>query len=122
MMFLRFRVCQMSLLKRIFHIGEKPGTNAYRRRMAEEMNGLAIRYVTERRNGNDDVIGRNGHLSLRGNEFTVYSSGKVLLRADVVQLDASRLMSGDGVILSAPNIEEGGKIRTITVHYVYHRR
>lgn len=112
----------MSFWKKVFHIGEKAGTPAYRRRMAREMDGLAIRYITEMRDGNEDVIGRNGHMTLRGDEFVVYSSGNLILRANVRELDAMTLMSGDGVVLRAPNLADGGNIRQITVYYVYHRR
>ena len=69
-----------------------------------------------------DVIGRGGNLSIHGDELLVFSSGEILLRAKVEELDVSELMSGDGVILTAPNLEEGGRVRTMTAHYVYHRK
>ena len=31
-------------------------------------------------------------------------------------------MSGDGVVITAPDKEHGGAVRTITVHYVYYRK
>ena len=31
-------------------------------------------------------------------------------------------MSGDGVVITAPDKEHGGVERTITVHYVYYRK
>ena len=99
-----------------------PDSYRYRRAAAERMNGLAIRYVTERHGDNDDVIGRDGNLSIHGDEFLVLSSGNIVLRADIAELRASELMSGDGVILTAPDREREGVERTITVHYVYHRR
>ncbi len=100
----------------------KPGTSAYRRRMAKELHGLAVKYVTERREGNDDVIGRGGALALHGDEFLVYSSGDILLRADPALMDASYLMSGDGVVITAPDKLRDGAVRTVIVHFVYHRR
>ena len=33
-----------------------------------------------------------------------------------------RDMSGNGVVISGPNLLEDGKVRTITAHFVYHRK
>ncbi len=99
-----------------------PGSPAYRMRMAKELHGLSVKYVTERRDGNDDVIGRGGALALHGKEFLVYSSGDILLRTDPLQMDASYLMSGDGVVITAPDSLKDGAVRTVIVHFVYHRR
>ena len=110
-----------SFLKRIF--GKKQEDSvAFRRERAAELNGLAIRYVTERIDGEDLVAGRGGCLSVRNGEFILLTSEKILFRAEVDLLDASRLMSGDGVVLTAPNLEENGKMRTYTAHFVYHRK
>ena len=112
----------MSLLKKIFRIGEKPGTYAYRRRRAEELHGEAVKYVTEHRNGNEDIIGRGGAMAIHGDNFIVDSSGERLFVCEIKNLDTSTLMSGDGVILRGPNLLEDGKERTITVHFVYYRK
>ena len=109
-------------LRRLFGLKEKTTSRAYRIEKAKKLHGLVIRYVTERHDDNEDVIGRGGNLSLHGDELLVFSSGEILMRAKVIDLDISELMSGDGVILTAPNLEEGGRIRTITAHYVYHRK
>lgn len=94
----------------------------FRRERAAELHGMAIRYVTERIDGEDLVAGRGGCLSVRNGELILLSSEKILFRANVDSLDASRLMSGDGVVLTAPNLEEDGRMRTYTAHFVYHRK
>ena len=109
-------------LRRLLGLRENPQSRAYREKKAKALHGLVIRYVTERHGDNEDVIGRGGNLSVRGGELLVFSSGEILLRAPIDQLDVSELMSGDGVILTAPNLEEGGRVRTMTAHYVYHRK
>lgn len=106
--------------RKLFGRGETG--RAYRRERAARLHGLVIRYVTERHGDNEDVIGRGGNLSVRNGELLVFSSGEILLRANVDELDVSELMSGDGVILTAPNLEEDGRVRTMTAHYVYHRK
>ncbi len=107
----------------IFGIGKnKFGTIAFRRERAKELNGLAIKYVTERIDDNDNVVGRGGSLILDKKEFIVYTSEKVIFRAKVDKLDASYLLSGDGVILKAPNLERGGEETTMTAYFVYYRK
>ena len=109
-------------LRRLLGLGENTKSRAYREKKARALHGLVIRYVTERHGDNEDVIGRGGNLSVRAGELLVFSSGEILLRAPIAELDVSELMSGDGVILTAPNLEEGGRVRTMTAHYVYHRK
>ena len=112
----------MNFLKRIFGSKEKEGSVAYRRKMAEGLHGLPVRYVTERKEDNDDVVGRGGHMSVYENQLILDSGTDTIFRADIDTLDASYLMSGDGVILTGKNLLEGGKERTLTVHFVYHRK
>ena len=112
----------MSLLKRIFGIGKKPGTYSYKMERAKELHGQVIKYVTERIDNNEDVIGRGGALTVHGDTFIVDSSGDRLFVCDIKDLDTSWLMSGDGVIIRGPNQLDGGRERTITVHFVYYRK
>ena len=93
-----------------------------RRTMARELHGQVIRYVTTRKGDTDEVIGRGGNLTLRGDEFLLFSSGEILLRTPVASLDASYLMSGDGVVITAPNMEDGGREISLIAHFVYHRK
>lgn len=99
----------------------KEGTPAFRRAMAAKLAGKPIKYVTERINGEELVIGKQGSLTLRGNEFIVFASADILFRANVDDLSASELMSLDGVILTAPDLEHGGKLRTVIAYYLYYR-
>ena len=101
---------------------QKPESVAFRRQRALELHGQVVKYVTEHRNGNEDVIGRGGALCLKNDEFIVDSSGDRIFVTDVASLEASYLMSGDGVIIKGKNKLEGGKERTITVHFVYYRK
>lgn len=93
----------------------------FRIMMAEKLAGRHIKYVTERIDGNDNVIGREGSLCLRNGEFIVFASADILFRADVTELRASELMSLDGVILTAPDKEHGNTERTVIAYYLYYR-
>lgn len=99
----------------------KPNSRAYRRQMAEKICGHHVRYVTENRNGVDEVIGREGGLNLRDDELLVFASAEVIFRCRVDELDAWELLSKDGVVLTAPDLEHGSAVRTIIVYYVYYR-
>ena len=92
-----------------------------RRKKAQELHGQLIRYVTERRDGNDDVVGRGGNLSVRNNELIVFSSADIIFRADIDTLQISTLMSGDGVVISGHNLVDN-KEHEIIAYYVYHRK
>ena len=99
----------------------KPGTLRYRREMAEKICGHHIKYVTEKRGEIDEVIGKDGGLNIRNGEFIVFASADIIFRTNVDELDAWELLSRDGVVITGPDYEHGGEVRTIVVHYVYYR-
>jgi len=85
------------------------------------MCGHHIRYVTEKRNDVDEVIGRNGGLNIRDDELLVFASADVIFRCKIDQMQAWELLSKDGVVITAPDLEHDGVERTIIVYYVYYR-
>lgn len=90
--------------------------------MAMAINNQHIRYVTEKRNGVDEVIGRNGGLNIREDEMLVYASSDVLFRCKIDDLQIWELLSKDGVVLTGPDAEHGGEMRTVIAYYVYYRK
>ena len=86
------------------------------------LHGMAIRYVTERINDNDDIVGRGGSISIRDGEVIVFASSDVIFRSRVEETEVSDLMSGDGVVISAKDIAHGNRERTIIAYYVYYRK
>lgn len=100
---------------------KKEDSLAFRREMAEKIAGKHIKYVTERIDGEDIVIGREGSLCLRDEELIVFASADILFRTAVETLTASELMSLDGVILSGPDLEHDGAERTVIAYYLYYR-
>ena len=100
-----------------------PNSKKFRWEMARSVEGQHIKYVTEKKDGEvDEVIGRNGGLNIRDDEFIVYASTKVLFRCKVDDLQIWELLSKDGVVLTGPDIESGGKERTVVAYYVYYRK
>ncbi len=99
----------------------KEGSLRFKQEMAERMNGRHIRYVTERENDQDIVIGHDGCIAVRNGELIVLSDGVEKFRVLVSEMTASELMSLEGVILSGPDLEHGGIYRTVICYYKYYR-
>ena len=76
---------------RIFGGKKNPDSLKYRREMAKSIAGHSIRYVTEKRNGVDEVIGRGGSVDIRNGEFIVFASSEVVFRCAVDELRAVHL-------------------------------
>lgn len=101
---------------------KNPESKRYRYEMAQRISGHHVRYVTERVNNVDEVIGRSGSLNIRDDELLVYASFNVLMRCKIADMQASELLSKDGVVITAPDLEHGGKMRTVIAYYVYHTK
>ena len=99
-----------------------PNSKKFRWEMARSVEGQHIKYVTEKKDNVDEVIGRNGGLNIRNDEFIVYASAKVLFRCKVDDLQIWELLSKDGVVLTGPDIESDGRERTVVAYYVYYRK
>lgn len=115
----------MNLFSRIF--GKQAKDEAVRREIIKKLDGRAIKYVTERvpkPGAADDsveeiVIGRSGALIVKEGILIVFSDGNVLFRAATDTLKASELLSLEGVILTAPDLEHDCRVRTLVAYYTY---
>lgn len=109
---------------KLFNRKKREDSPAFRRDMAKKINGMSIKYVTERHGGgeagDDSVIGRSGALIVRDGELIVYSSSDVVFRAEVDGLSMSPLLSGEGIILEGDDTEHGGAHRKIIAYYTYY--
>lgn len=83
--------------------------------------GKHIRYVTERVDNVDNIIGREGSLNVRDEYFIVLADGAILFRGYIPELKISELLSLDGLIISGPDQSSGGTERTIIAYYKYYR-
>ena len=110
----------MGLFKKLFR-PKNVNSKRFRLEMAERISKKLIRYVTERKDDVEEVIGKSGAFSIRNGEFIVFASSEVIFRTPAEDMQAWELLSGDGVVLTGIDLEHGGLERTITVHYVYYR-
>ena len=100
---------------------KNPNSKRFRYDMAKQICGHHVKYITEKKDGVDEVIGRSGALNIRGDELLVFVSGDILMRCRIEEMQAWELLSKDGVVITAPDLEHGGAERTIIVYYVYYR-
>jgi hypothetical protein len=98
-----------------------PNSKRSRWDMAEMICGKHIRYVTEKQNDVDVVIGREGGFNIREGDLLVYASSKVVFRAEIDELQIWELLSKDGVVLTGFD-KETGRERTVIAYYVYYRK
>lgn len=101
---------------------KKTDSKKFRREMAMAVNHQHIRYVTEKRDGVDEVIGRSGGINIRDDELLLYASSDVLFRCKIDDLEIWELLSKDGVVLTGPDAEHGDRLRTVIAYYVYYRK
>ena len=94
---------------------------SFKIKMAEKMVRNRLRYATERDGDTDSVIGKNGGFNIRNGQLIVSADNRVIFRCNIEEMTVSELMSLEGVIITAPDIEQGGKVRTIICYYVYYR-
>ncbi len=94
---------------------------AYKQRMAALISDKRIRYVGEKIDGVEEIIGKGGSVSIRADELLVFASSDVLLRAKIAQAQIAELLSKDGAVITAPDLERNGQMRTIVIYYVYYR-
>ncbi len=109
---------------KLFGRKKREDSPAFRRDMAKKIDGMSVKYVTERRGDGDTsgdfVIGRSGALIVKDRELLVYSSSDVVFRAEIDKLSMSPLLSGEGIILEGDDAEHGGEHRKIIAYYTYY--
>ncbi len=100
---------------------KNPDSKRFRYDMARQICGHHVKYVTEKKDGVDEVIGRSGALNIRDDQLLVFASSDILMRCRIEEMQAWELLSKDGVVITAPDLEHDGVERTIIVYYVYYR-
>lgn len=101
---------------------KNPDSKRYKLDMAAHLHGMPLKCVTEKVEGIDEVIGKSGSITVNDGELIVYSSMNILFRCNVLEMKAWELMSLDGVVITAPDLEHDGEERTIVAHYTYWRQ
>lgn len=97
----------------------------FKRETAQRIAQKKLRYVSERVDGTDIIVGKGGEMHIKDGIFTVTSGieygSKTVFSCPVDKLCPSELLSLEGAILEGPDISSDGRIRKIIVYYVYYR-
>ncbi|MBQ4354755.1 MAG: hypothetical protein IJC71_07655 [Clostridia bacterium] len=93
----------------------------YKKDLANYLDGRSLKCVTERIDGIEEVIGKSGSIIKKDDELIVYASQDVILRTKIDDLYAWELLSLEGVVITAHDIEHGGIERTVIAFYSYWR-
>ena len=80
---------------------KNPDSKRFKWDMAERICGHHVKYVTEKKDGVDEVIGRSGGLNIKDDELLVFASSEVLMRCKIEEMQAWELLSKDGVVITA---------------------
>ena len=98
-----------------------PNSKQYKWMMAEMVSGKHIRYVVERTENDERVIGRNGSIGIKDECVVVNTDTGIAFRGRIEESVISELLSKDGVVLTGPDLSVGGAERTVVAFYVYYR-
>ena len=105
-----------------FTKSKNPDSKRYKKDMARHLDGMALRCVTERINGVEELIGKSGAIILKGDELIIYSGQEILVRVNIFEMKAWELMSLDGVVVTFPDPSGDDGTRTVIAHYSYYRK
>ena len=101
-------------------LAKDPNSKQYKWQMAEMVSGKHLRYVVERWENDEKVIGRNGSIGVKDDSLIVNTDTGIAFRGKVEEIVVSELLSKDGVVITGYDIERNTE-RTVVAFYVYYR-
>ncbi len=111
----------MGLFKKKEKIPKDTSSVEFKRYMAAKLNGRHVRYVLERQDNCDKVVGKDGFISVYGEDLSVICGEKTLFRCPVDSLESCwEFLSLEGVVLSGIDKIEGRE-KTVMAYYTYYR-
>jgi hypothetical protein len=105
-----------------FTVSKNENARSFKRDLAKRLNGRKLKYVTERIDGEDYVIGKEGSLIRKNKELLVIASENIVFRAAIDTLQMNELLSHEGIILTGEDLQHDGKQRCIVAYYTYYRK
>ena len=100
---------------------KNPNSKRYKNDLANYLDGRGLKCVTERVEGIEEVIGHKGSIIRKDDELIVYASQEIIMRTKVEYLSAWELLSLEGVVITAIDLEHGNAERSIIAYYSYWR-
>ena len=94
---------------------KKKGPKGTPREQLEALHGKRLSYAVERHGGEELVLGRNGGISIVGEELVIVCNGSEVFRCELRGCIAAELMSRNGVDIKG--VDPSGKDRHIVAYY-----
>ena len=101
-------------------LAKDPNSKQYKWQMTEMVSGKHLRYVVERWENDEKVIGRNGSIGVKDDSLIVNTDTGIAFRGKVEEIVVSELLSKDGVVITGYDTERNAE-RTVVAFYVYYR-
>lgn len=99
---------------------KRPG-NSVKDRCAA-LDGKKLRCVSERTDGIETIIARQGLFAFRDGYLLIYADGAdPIFKCLPEETEAGELMSLEGIVITAPDYMSGGRSRTVVAYYKYWR-
>ena len=90
--------------------------------MAKYLNEKKLKYVTARdENGVERVLCRDSVILFRNGCICIYDGGDTVFRCEAEKMEAGELLSLEGVVITAPDLDHGEKTVTVVAYYKYWR-
>ena len=105
--------------KKILSKNEK--SRAYKLDKANSFNNRKVKYVTERTEKGESVLGKEGYINVKDNVISVCCQAKVVFEAEAAETSCSELLSLGGVIFTGFDRIRQTE-RSVVCYYEYYRK
>ena len=102
-------------------LAKNEGSRAYKLDKAKGFDSKKVKYVTERAESGETVIGRAGYINVAGGVLSVCCEAKVVFESDAAELFCGELLSLGGVIFTGFD-RIAQRERTVVCYYEYYRK
>ena len=113
----------MGLFERIRKkiLSKNENSKAYKLDKARSFDNMKVKYVTERAETGETVLGREGYINVIGDFLSVCCEGKVVFESEAAELFSGELLSLGGVIFTGYD-RISQRERTVVCYYEYYRK
>ncbi len=110
----------MSLIERIKGLFITDKNVKQSRELCSKLHDSHVKYASEKIDGTDTIIGRDGHLNIVEEKIFEYTVGvKSIFRFNIDEMTIWEFMSLDGAVITGIDLNTK-KERTVTVYYDKH--
>lgn len=102
-------------------ISKNENSKTYKLDKAKSFNCMKVKYVTERTENGEVVLGREGYINVIGDKLSVCCEAAVVFETDAAEVFSGELLSLGGVIFTGFD-QIAQRERTVVCYYEYYRK